>query len=129
MNRRIALVIALLAICLGMQGCSSSSQGGGGEDGACAFGVIWHGVTYTDVLFRYQKQGITSRDIQRPMKPGRYLGVGKVPKCGGEGPAGQVALYETPGIPVTVAVMTKDRQIGIAEGQDIPDALIKGPAG
>lgn len=127
MNRRIAIMIALLVIGLGMAGCSSSK--GGGEDGACAFGVVWHGITYTDVLFRYQKQGLTSRDIQRPAEPGRYLGVGKVPKCGGEGSAGQVTLYETPGVPATVAVMTKDRQIGIAEGQDIPAVLIKHATG
>ena len=122
MRTRIAAVIAVVAISVGLQACSANQ--GGQSEGACAFAAVWHGVTYTDVLFRYKKQSLTSRDILRPATPGRYLGIGKVPKCGGESPAGKVALYATPGLPTTLAVMTKDRQIGIAEGSDIPAVLI-----
>jgi hypothetical protein len=121
-----SVILAIAGLIVGA--CSSNSrstnQGSGGGEASCAFVAVWRGVTYTDVLYRYQTQHLTSDDIRRPAKPGRFLGMGKVPRCGGEASAGAVRIYTVPGVSTRLAVMTADKQLGIAKGSSIPHELI-----
>ena len=117
----VALIVAATSAC-----SSGSTGGGGGGSEACAFVAVWHGTKYTDVLFRYQKHHLTSGDIRRPEHPGRYLGRAQVPSCpDGNAPGEPVRVYAVPGVAPAVAVMTTDRQIGVAEGRAVPDELIR----
>lgn len=102
---------------------SSTTNNVGGE-GACVFVVHWHGVTYTGVSVRFKAEGLTPADIRRPHNHGDPVGTAQVPVCADGGEGGSVQIYAVPGIDTATAVMTADKQIGVAEGVDIPEVLI-----